>query len=225
MSGDVSMAREIISFGVLRSLHLPSSRWAFSSLFLNGVFHGFYLLEEPIDEAFLTSRFPPPSDDSGHLLYRVYGGMRPLSHNPASHQILHSDFIPLTLTVKLPLTSVVLCCIVLCCIVLCCAVLCCVVLCCVVLCCVVLCYVVLCCIVLYCVVLYCVVFFCVLSLSHFNEAAKDFTRLTKFVNYLNAPNDDAQTVPSLFDLDSFSRSSLSLTHTHTFTHFPFSPSL
>ena len=107
MAGDITLSRDVLGFSLLRVLHLPSPRWVFCALFLNDVFRGFYLAEEPIDEAFLKSRFPP--GNGGHLLYRVFGGMRHLGHNPSVYQSAKSrnipDFQPLTPQVPIPSLS------------------------------------------------------------------------------------------------------------------------
>jgi hypothetical protein len=57
-SEDASMMRNLINADVSRALGLAVQRFGFAQVWINGRFHGFFLVEERVNADFLKSRFP-----------------------------------------------------------------------------------------------------------------------------------------------------------------------
>lgn len=60
-STDPSMMRNIVAMDLGRSMGLQFQRIGFTQLWINGVYHGFYIMSEEITKQYLKSRFPETS--------------------------------------------------------------------------------------------------------------------------------------------------------------------
>ncbi len=60
---DPSYMRERLSYGMMRSLGIPTPRLSYVNLYINGSLHGLYTLVEQVDSEFLEANFENPEGD------------------------------------------------------------------------------------------------------------------------------------------------------------------
>jgi len=87
---DSTMLRNIISMEASRTLNLPFQRVSFARLWINNLYHGFYVLYEEITPVWLDSRLPE-TDNPGlikcHRAQLIYRGDHPSNYSDEDYEV------------------------------------------------------------------------------------------------------------------------------------------